>query len=243
MDSGSHHLTVTTPSTTFTRVNWSAVALSLSRCKYCLVASEHVGRTGGGSNPREPTRSGGPDYGRFIDAVRAVQDRARAADAPDEVITEAADLLEKASALLSPFDVDEWQSPSGRRMDLPVRGNILTVPMSVAKTEDGRIRGWVRFARFHLGRDGAAHGGALGLLFDNVLGLASSVHTGGLFQRTAYLKLNYRNIVPIEKELQIDAVVDHAEGRKIFVSGRLSDGDTLLTEADGLFVRPKPGQP
>jgi hypothetical protein len=27
------------------------------------------------------------------------------------------------------------------------------------------------------------------------------------------------------------------------VSGRLSDGDTLLTEADALFVRLKPGQP
>jgi hypothetical protein len=27
------------------------------------------------------------------------------------------------------------------------------------------------------------------------------------------------------------------------VSGRLRDGDTLLTEADALFVRLKPGQP
>jgi hypothetical protein len=49
--------------------------------------------------------------------------------------------------------------------------------------------------------------------------------------------------VPIEKELQIDAGIDRVDGRKIFVSGRLSDGDTLLTEADALFVRLKPGQP
>jgi acyl-coenzyme A thioesterase PaaI-like protein len=159
------------------------------------------------------------------------------------VITEAADQLEKLSALLSPFDADEWQSPSGRRMDLPVRGNILTVPMSARKTEDGRIRGWARFARFHLGRNGAVHGGSLGMLFDTVLGMTSSVLTGGPYQRTAYLKINYRQIVPIEKELQIEAEVDRVEGRKIFVSGRLSDGDTLLTEADALFVRLKPGQP
>lgn len=207
------------------------------------MAGDHQKHPGGGFNPPEPTTKGGPDYGRFIDAVRKLQNHARAVDAPDEVITEAADQLEKLSALLSPFDADEWQSPSGRRMDLPVRGNILTVPMSARKTEDGRIRGWARFARFHLGRNGAVHGGSLGMLFDTVLGMTSSVLTGGPYQRTAYLKINYRQIVPIEKELQIEAEVDRVEGRKIFVSGRLSDGDTLLTEADALFVRLKPGQP
>jgi acyl-coenzyme A thioesterase PaaI-like protein len=212
-----------------------------------LVAGDHQKHPGGGFNPPEPTTKGGPDYGRFIDAVRELQDHARAVDAPDEVITEAADLLDKVSALLSPFDADEWQSPSGRRMDLPARGNILTVPMKVHKEPleggAGRIHGWARFARFHLGRNGAVHGGALGMLFDTVLGLTSSVLTGGPYQRTAYLKINYRHIVPIEKELQIDAGIDRVDGRKIFVSGRLSDGDTLLTEADALFVRLKPGQP
>jgi acyl-coenzyme A thioesterase PaaI-like protein len=207
------------------------------------VTSEQARHPGGGFNPPEPTIKGGPDYGRFIDAVRTLQDHARAVDAPDGVITEAADLLEQVSALLRPFDADEWESPSGRRMDLPVRGNILTIPMSARKTDDGRITGWARFARFHLGRNGAVHGGALGMLFDTVLGLTASVLTGNPRQRTAYLKINYRNIVPIEKELQIDAGIDQVDGRKVFVSGRLSDGDTLLAEADALFVRLKPGQP
>lgn len=207
------------------------------------MSSEQPGHPGGGFNPPEPTTKGGPDYGRFIDAVRTLQDHARAVDAPDDVITEAADLLEKVSALLQPFDADEWSSPSGRRMDLPVRGNILTVPMKAQKTPEGRIGGTARFARFHLGRNGAVHGGALGLLFDTVLGLTASVLTGSPRQRTAYLKINYRAIVPIEKELQIDAGIDQVEGRKIFVSGRLCDGDTVLTEADALFVRLKPGQP
>jgi acyl-coenzyme A thioesterase PaaI-like protein len=207
------------------------------------VTAEHVRHTGGGFNPPEPTNQGGPDYGRFIDGVRKLQDHARAVDAPDEVITEAADLLEKVSALLTPFDADEWCSPSGRRMDLPVRGNILTVPMSAHKTDDGRIEGWARFARFHLGRNGAVHGGSIGMLFDTVLGLTSSVLTGGPRQRTAYLHINYRQVVPIETKLQIDAAVDRVEGRKIFVSGRLTDGEKVLTDADALFILLKPGQP
>jgi acyl-coenzyme A thioesterase PaaI-like protein len=197
---------------------------------------------GGGFNPPEPSAKGGPDYGRFIAGVRALQDHARAADAPDEVITEAADLLDKVSELLAPFDTDEWQSPSGRRMDLPMRGNILTIPMNAHKTDDGRIEGWARFARFHLGRNGAVHGGCLGMLFDTVLGLTSSVLSGGPRQRTAFLHINYRQIAPIEKKLQIDAGVDRAEGRKIFVSGRLRDGDTVLADAEALFVLLKPGQ-
>ena len=207
------------------------------------MSGEQQQHPGGGFNPPEPTTKGGPDYGRFIDAVRTLQDHARAVDAPDEVITEAADMLQKVSALLSPYDADEWHSPSGRRMDLPMRGSVLTVPMSASKGDDGRIHGWARFARFHLGRNGAVHGGSLGMLFDTVLGLTTSVLTGSPRQRTAYLKIDYRHIVPIEKELQFDAGIDRVEGRKIFVSGRLLDGDTLLTEADALFVRLKPGQP
>lgn len=211
--------------------------------QYGVVVAEHQRHPGGGFNPPEPTTKGGPDYGRFIDAMRALQDHARAADAPDEVITEAADLLEKVSALLAPYDADEWASPSGRRMDLPMRGNILTIPMAARKGADGRVHGEARFARFHLGRNGAVHGGALGMLFDSILGLSAAVLTGNPRQRTAYLKIDYRHIVPVEKELQFDAGVDRVDGRKIFVSGRLTDGDLLLTEADALFVRLKPGQP
>jgi len=212
------------------------------------VATEQadVNRTvqpGGGFNPPEPTTKGGPDYGRFIGAMRALQDHARAVDAPDAVITKAADLVEKVSGLLAPFDVDEWQSPSGRRMDLPVHGNLLTVPMSLQKTDSDRLRGWARFHRFHLGRNGAVHGGAIALLFDSILGLTAATLTRGVRPRTAYLHLDYRNIVPIEKDLQVDAGVSRVDGRKVFVDTRLCDGDTVLTEGEALFVLLKPGQP
>ena len=57
---------------------------------------------GGDFNAPVPTAKGGPDYGRFVDAVRDVQDHARAADPPAEVISRAADLLNQVSALLAP---------------------------------------------------------------------------------------------------------------------------------------------
>lgn len=199
--------------------------------------------TRGGFNPPEPTDRGGPDYGRFIEAVRTLQDHARAADAPDEVITEAAALIEKVSALLAPYEADEWHSPSGRRMDLPNRGNIMSVPVDLHVTEDGRIGGTAQFRRYHLGRNGAVHGGVLGLLFDSLLGFTAAKLTKSAYQRTAHLGIDYRKIVPIGKQLQVDAGIDRIDGRKIFVSGRVLDDGVVLTEGDALFVRLKPGQP
>jgi acyl-coenzyme A thioesterase PaaI-like protein len=208
------------------------------------VASESVEATaGGGFNPPVPTTHGGPDYGRFVEAVRTLQDLARAADAPDEVITEAAGLIEKVSGLLAPYRADEWHSPSGRRVDLPNRGNILQVPTVLSRTEDRRIAGEATFRRFHLGRNGAAHGGAVALLFDSLLGYTAYKLTESRYQRTAYLHVNYRQIAPVETTLQVQARIDRIEGRKIFVEGRLLDGDTALADAQALFVRLKPGQP
>ncbi|MDX1883018.1 PaaI family thioesterase [Mycolicibacterium sp. 120270] len=206
------------------------------------MATDLEAHAGGGFNPPEPTTRGGPDYGRFIEAVRVLQDHARAADAPDDVITEAADMIEAVSAKLAPYYADEWTTPSGRRMDLPNRGNVMQVPAELTTVGD-EVDGTVRFRRYHLGRNGAVHGGAVALMWDSVLGFAAFRLSRSVKQRTAYLHVNYRKIVPIQKDLQVDARIDRSEGRKIFVTGRLRDGDDLLCDAEALFVKLNPGQP
>ena len=200
-------------------------------------------KTGGGFNPPVPTTGGGPDYGRFVSAVRRLQDLTRAADAPDDVVSRVADMVEEVNRVLAPYESDEWHSPSGRRMDLPNRGNIMQVPVRLTVTEDGRIGGTARFRRFHLGRNGAVHGGALALLFDSLLGYSAFKLSDSPRQRTAYLHVNYRKIALVEKELNVDAGIDRIEGRKIFVSGRVLDGDAVLCDAEALFVKLNPGQP
>ncbi|HET7666644.1 MAG TPA: PaaI family thioesterase [Mycobacterium sp.] len=203
-------------------------------------AQEH---RGGDFSPAEPTAHGGPDYGRFVEAVRTLQDHARAADAPEAVITEAADLIEAASKLLAPYETDEWSSPSGRRVDLPNRGSVLGIPGDYYKTDEGRIAGTAQFRRFHLGRNGAVHGGCIAQLFDSLLGYTAFRLTQSLYQRTAFLHVDYRKIVSIETKLQVDAGVERVDGRKMFVAGRLLDEDTVLAEANALFVKLNPGQP
>ena len=208
-----------------------------------MATDPNPAHSGGGFNPPEPTTRGGPDYGRFVEAVRTLQDHTRAADAPDDVITKAADLIESVSELLAPYDADEWTTPSGRRMDLPNRGNILQIPGDLKQTAQDEVGGVVCFRRFHLGRNGAVHGGALAQMWDTVLGFAAFRLTRSVGQRTAYLHVNYRKIAPIDKELQVEARIDRTEGRKIFVAGRLLDGDAVLSDAEALFVKLNPGQP
>jgi len=128
-------------------------------------------------------------------------------------------------------------------MDLPNRGNLLAIPLDLHKTDDGRIEGTATFRRFHLGRNGAAHGGAVAQLFDGLLGYTAFTLSGSRAQRTAFLHIDYRKIALVEKELQVDARIDGIEGRKIFVSGRLLDGDAVVAEAHALFVKLRPGQP
>lgn len=207
-----------------------------------MVSEPSSAHPGGGFNPAQPTTKGGPDYGRFVEAVRTLQDNARAVDAPDEVITRAADLITAVNELLQPHYADEWNSPSGRRRDLPNRGSVLSVPLDVEVVDD-RVVGTARFRRYHLGRNGAAHGGTVSMLFDSLLGFTAATLTGIPNMRTAFLHVDYRNIAPIERSLQVDAHVDRIEGRKVFVAGRLLDGAAVLAEAEALFVRLKPGQP
>ena len=81
------------------------------------------------------------------------------------------------------------------------------------------------------------------MLFDSLLGYAAFKLSRSTAQRTAFLHVDYRKIAPVEKELQVDASIDGIEDRKIFVSGRLLDGDAVLAEAHALFVKLRPGQP
>jgi acyl-coenzyme A thioesterase PaaI-like protein len=101
----------------------------------------------------------------------------------------------------------------------------------------------VRFPRFYLGGNGAAHGGAHSLLFDDVMGRVMNHHRSGV-ARTAKLTINYRRITPIEVELTYDVTVDRVSGRKRFGSGRLYDpSGAVVADCEALFLELLPGQP
>lgn len=193
-------------------------------------------------NRPDPELRGGPDFGRFLEAVRLFQDRVVAIDPPPDVVAGLADQLDRLNDQLATWLVPEGSAAAGSRVDLPGRGNPMLVPFVVDEDTPTAVRGRVTFRRYHLGGHAAAHGGTLPLLFDDLLGRLSNAHDRPR-ARTAYLHVDYRNVTPLDTELRFEAWIVREEGRKRYLKGTLHDGDVLLAEAEGLFVVLLPGQP
>jgi acyl-coenzyme A thioesterase PaaI-like protein len=186
------------------------------------------------------TEDGGPDFGRMIEALRLVQERITASSPPHDVVTEAADTLEKLAATLAPFEVEEARQIAAHRIDLPGRGQAMTPVIHIDEWDDQHVAARVALGRFYLGAAGAAHGGVLPLIFDETMGRLAN--TGRSRSRTAYLHVNFRAVTPVGPELRVTARVDRIEGRKRFLTGAIYHDGTLTADAEGLFVELRPGQ-
>ncbi|TGD89099.1 PaaI family thioesterase [Mycolicibacterium sp. CH28] len=196
----------------------------------------------GGFPKLEPAHPG-PDFARFLVAMRRAEDLAVSANPDAGTWGAAADLAEDLVNLLAPFEADEGVGPAARVPDLPGGGSLLMPPFQVVKMDPDGVEVTVRFSRFHVGGNHAVHGGVLPLLFDSVFGMI--IHaTGRPISRTAFLHVDYRNVTPIDIDLTARGWLREAEGRKSFVNAELTDPDgKLCAEASGLMVRLLPGQP
>jgi hypothetical protein len=188
------------------------------------------------------SQRGGQDFAYLVDQFRRVQDGFVGAVLPTEVAAEVVGQLSVIADTLAAHQVDPLDAPSGARLDLPGRGHPFLPPHVVDEWTDTHVRAHITFARFHLGGNGAAMGGAHAVLFNEILGRLSA-GGGRPLSRTAYLHVNYRSVTPIGRRLELDATLDRVDGRKRFVSGRLLDGTVTVADAEGLFVELLAGQP
>ncbi|MEO9140446.1 MAG: PaaI family thioesterase [Jatrophihabitans sp.] len=191
---------------------------------------------------RETELRGGEEYRDLMAAQRLMLNRLSGSALPADVAREVTAHLEAVTELVSGYQVREHDRVDGWRPDLPGRGNALFPPYVIDKQEPCRLRGRVTFTRFFLGGNGAAHGGALPLLFDDALGRVMNLGVPGI-ARTAFLKVNYRRITPIDVELTFEVSRDSIDGRKRWGSGRLiGPNGELLSDAECLFLALLPGQ-
>ncbi|MCW2523030.1 MAG: thioesterase superfamily protein [Frankiales bacterium] len=190
----------------------------------------------------DPAEQGGAAYGQLIEEARGFLN-ALAAARPEE-----ADILELTASIaawrekLEAAAVPESEQLFARRIDLPGRGQVMAPVFHQTERTDTSFTGTVRFGRYFLGSNGAAHGGAISLVFDELLGRFSS-NVEGALARTAYLHVNYRSVTPIDTDLQLRARLVKHEGRKFFITGEITNGDVVCADAECLFVQLRPGQP
>jgi Thioesterase superfamily len=115
--------------------------------------------------------------------------------------------------------------------------NAVAPPLTIHHDPDAS-RCWSEFTlnSAYEGPPGWVHGGVCALVLDHVLGEAASLGlTKPLF--TGTLTLRFVRGTPLGR-LRADAAVERTEGVKSFVSGRLSDGEGITVEAEGIFITP-----
>jgi hypothetical protein len=186
-------------------------------------------------------KRGGAPYGAMIAAQRRLQNNIAGAVLPPELVKDVTARLDELSALLEPHQAEEPERWDGWRPDIPGRAMPVLPPYVIEERGEGLLRGHVSFPRFYLGGNGAAHGGSLPLLFDDIMGHIAGM-AGGIC-RTAYLTINYRRITPIDVELGFDCRLDSVDGRKRYVSARLyNPAGVVVADCDGLFLKLLSGQ-
>ncbi len=181
-------------------------------------------------------------YPEMIDQLRVLLDQVRAATPPPAVVSEVSKLTQELSEHLLPYLAPEPDWVSGKLSRVPGRAQLLVPVFSVDELDDQHMAGRVRFGQHYLGSNGAVHGGAIPLLFDDILGRLA-ITGGRSSSRTAYLHVDYRSITPVDEDLRIECWFDREEGRKRFLRGILRRGDQVCAEVNGLFVALRPGQP
>jgi acyl-coenzyme A thioesterase PaaI-like protein len=180
-------------------------------------------------------------FERMIGELRGFLDKVAGAHPDEATLAALADDLAAWSGRLGGCAVAESEQLFGRLVGEPGRGQTMMPRLVLEDAPPGEVRGHVVFGRYFLGVNGAAHGGALPLLFDEVLGIAAAAPDRPRV-RTAYLHVDFRALTPLDTRLEVRGWLDRQEGRKRFVRGELRCGDVLCAEAEALFVELKPGQ-
>jgi acyl-coenzyme A thioesterase PaaI-like protein len=181
-------------------------------------------------------------------ATRRIGHELVSTTATAEAIAEATELVNRAAELLAarehgrPYEGAAEGSLKGG-LDVfidhsPFIGllNPLSPPISL-ELDDDKVIGRVVYGTVYEGAPGCLHGGFIAAGFDEVLGFAQSL--SGASGMTGRLEVSFRSPTPLHRPLVYTGWIDRVDGRKIYTSATLHDGDTLCAEATGLFITMK----
>jgi acyl-coenzyme A thioesterase PaaI-like protein len=183
---------------------------------------------------------------RLADSMRIIIERLVATAAPTEAIIGMADQLARVA-----LDFDRLHhgtqyegfaevtlagdDPHASFEHSPFigRSNPLAPPIRLQEI-DGRVHARAVFGSAYEGPPGCVHGGYVAAAFDEVLGATQTL--SGRPGMTGTLTVKYRSPTPLHRELAFVGELVRVEGRKIFTEGKLSAGDRLCAEAEGIFI-------
>ncbi|MFE4000642.1 PaaI family thioesterase [Nocardioides sp. YIM B13467] len=178
---------------------------------------------------------GGAAWGPLIEALRELLDEVAGSLPEQERAIALTRQVEHWSAQLRQDQVPEVLQAFGHRVDLHGRGQVMAPAFVLTARGPDSVEGTVTFGRYFLGGNGAVHGGAIALLFDEVLGRLSDTSSRPP-GRTASLTVNYRAVTQIGKPLTVRARFEEESGRKRYLVGEIWDDGILCADARALFL-------
>jgi acyl-coenzyme A thioesterase PaaI-like protein len=90
------------------------------------------------------------------------------------------------------------------------------------------------------GAPGRAHGGIVAAVFDDVTGFVIGLLREPAF--TGELTVRYVAPVPVDKPLEMSARLIGRERRKLFITGEVHDGDTLVATCRATYITVDPAR-
>ncbi|MGR7025901.1 PaaI family thioesterase [Geodermatophilus sp. URMC 62] len=187
--------------------------------------------------------------GELGEALRALVDAAVRTEVAEDELADVAAAARELTARLRAHgrelhEVARVDDPdTGERWYSPVYGpgSPVAPPLVTTDSPDGTATGRVAVGKAHEGPPGLVHGGVVATLLDHVL--ARAVRAAGRGGLTATLTVRYRRPVRLGVPLLLSAEMGESSGRRTTATARLvaeDDPDTVLAEAEGLFVALRP---
>lgn len=87
----------------------------------------------------------------------------------------------------------------------------------------------------HRGLASTLHGGLTATALDEIM-VWAGILGEGVLSVTGTMELKYRKAVPLGVRLSLDGEVVERRGRRLRLSGRMLEGDTVLAESSGLYL-------
>ena len=183
---------------------------------------------------------------RLATASRLVIERLVASGAPADMLEQAAAGMETFAETLAGFPYGrtyegygEPANAPGPKPDFfehsPLSGLANPVaPPCQTEVIDDVVTGPVRFGGAYEGPPGCVHGGFVAAVHDEILGIANGLSRKPAMTGTLIVK--YRSPTPLYTDLRLEARLERVEGRKQFCTSTIHAGDTLCSEAEGVFV-------
>ncbi len=119
--------------------------------------------------------------------------------------------------------------------DRPVSGRSSPWGLDLRIIRDGEEAvAFVTLRAAHEGAPGRSHGGIVAALFDDVSGFVLNILAVPAY--TGELTIRYEAGTPIGVPLECRCRLERAEGRKLYITGELTDQGKVLARTRGLFI-------